>query len=108
MKTYVPVDTTMCCPKCGSPTSIRTSRAMSPLLREEYVVCSNPTCDGAYKVNREIVASLCDGSYANGLNIPQSLRRQALSTRQPAPDPNQLDLPGIDPPALPPARGVQA
>lgn len=89
------VDTALACPACGHPLSIRTSRQLTELLREEYCDCTNDLCPYRFKVHKEIVANLHEGSFDNGLNIPQSLKKQALAPSRPAPDPNQLDLPGI-------------
>ncbi len=88
--------TSIPCPLCGSILTVRTSRQLTEVLREEYVDCSNHLCPGRFKVSREIVASLFEGSYDHGLKLPQSLRKQALAT-PPAPDPIQLQLPGLDP-----------
>ena len=97
---WVAVDMTLRCPICGAPTAIRTSRRVTDLLREEYIDCTSVTCPGRFKVNREIVASLWEGSFEHGLKIPQCLRKQALSPsgpKAPPPDPNQLELPGLPP-----------
>jgi len=76
MNRWLVIDTTLRCPLCGEPTTIRSSRKVTDLLREEYVDCTNVNCPGRFKVNREIVASLFEGSYAHGLKIPEYLRRQ--------------------------------
>ncbi len=97
MKRVMVVDTSMRCPICGAPTFIRSSRAATSLLREEYLDCTNDTCPGRFKAHREIVASLFEGSYEHGLRIPECLRKQALAPAAQRPDPNQLQLPGLDP-----------
>jgi hypothetical protein len=97
---WVAVDMTLRCPICGAPTTIRTSRRVTDLLREEYIDCTSVTCPGRFKVNREIVASLWEGSFEHGLKIPQCLRKQALAptgAKPVPPDPNQLELPGLPP-----------
>ncbi len=84
MNRWLVIDTTLRCPLCGEPTTIRSSRRVTDLLREEYVDCTNVNCPGRFKVNREIVASLFEGSYAHGLKIPEYLRRQAPTGNSPA------------------------
>jgi len=85
MNRWLVIDTTLRCPLCGEPTTIRSSRKVTELLREEYVDCTNVSCPGRFKVNREIVASLFEGSYAHGLKIPEYLRRPANPDTPPTP-----------------------
>lgn len=87
------------CPKCGEPMKIRTSRQVTNVVREQYWFCTSVVCDGKFKANVEIVAQLNTGAYDAGLNIPLSLRKQALAP-VPPPDPNQLLLPGLEPPDM--------
>ena len=39
------------CPHCGAPTNTRTSRALSPLLREVTAACSNRVCGHVFVVH---------------------------------------------------------
>ncbi|MDQ8022212.1 MAG: ogr/Delta-like zinc finger family protein [Moraxellaceae bacterium] len=83
------------CPLCGDRMCTRTSRQVTDLARELYLVCRNPA-HGALelKTYAMVVADLHDGKY-DGLHLPQSLRKQALApvTR---PHRAQLGLPNVE------------
>lgn len=83
------------CPVCGTTMRVRTSRQISDIVREMYVEC----CQGhdllSMKFLLAIVADLHQGSYDHGLNIPHSLRKQALAPVSKA-QRNQLSLPGCE------------
>ena len=84
------------CPLCGAQMFIRTSRQLSNVLREQYWFCTSVSCDGKFKAIVELVSQLSAGSYDVGLKIPRSMQKQALAQPRPAPDPNQLGLPGLE------------
>lgn len=84
------------CPECGRRMTVRTSRQVTEMMRELYV-----SCDGAHgeldlKALAYVVGDLHQGSYDDGLHLPQSLRKQALAP-VPRPHRDQLVLPTVEP-----------
>jgi len=53
------------CPHCGHDAIVRTSRRLSPLLREVYYQCSNVVCGHTFKANLEIIKTLSPSSMPN-------------------------------------------
>jgi len=53
------------CPHCGSTSIIRTSRAISPLVREVYYRCNNFVCGHTFKVMAEAVETVSPPSMPN-------------------------------------------
>lgn len=50
------------CPHCGTSATVRTSRALSPLLREAYYQCRNLVCGHTFKVLVEAVETISPSS----------------------------------------------
>ncbi|WP_249963558.1 ogr/Delta-like zinc finger family protein [Histophilus somni] len=42
------------CPVCGSACKISGSHALSPLLKQSYAQCKNPTCSASWLINIEV------------------------------------------------------
>lgn len=53
------------CPHCGANSQVRTSRELSPLLREVYFQCANVVCGHTFKANVEVVKTLSPSSFPN-------------------------------------------
>lgn len=49
---------TICCPHCDSKAIARTSRALSPTLRELVYACVDPECGHTYVAQLEVVRTL--------------------------------------------------
>lgn len=50
------------CPHCGTSAVVRTSRKLSPLLREAYYQCRNLVCGHTFKVMLEAVETVSPAS----------------------------------------------
>lgn len=44
------------CPVCGSACKISGSHALSPLLKQSYAQCKNPTCSASWLINIEVAS----------------------------------------------------
>ncbi|MCL2020830.1 MAG: ogr/Delta-like zinc finger family protein [Betaproteobacteria bacterium] len=65
------------CPHCGHSASIRTSRAISPLLKEGYAQCVNLDCGHVFKLHVETVATLIPSYKPNpAVHLPQTRRER--------------------------------
>lgn len=53
------------CPHCRSTALVRSSRELSPLLREAYYQCNNIACGHTFKANVEVVLTLSPSSCPN-------------------------------------------
>lgn len=53
------------CPHCGSTSLIRTSRALSPLVKEVYYRCNDFVCGHTFKVVAEAVETISPPSVPN-------------------------------------------
>lgn len=80
------------CPKCQSGMRYIRAKQINEKRRELFTTCFNPECDGKFKVVVEAASIL--GGDVPGLDLPRWVRPQALAAT-PAPDPNQLSLPGL-------------
>lgn len=63
----------MICPHCSSVAKLRTSRAFSPITREQYYICKNEMCGHAWKVMLTAVATIVPSRCPNpSIFIPMS------------------------------------
>lgn len=74
----MPTRLTFFCPHCKGKTKTRTSRGLSPTLRELIYQCDDPECGYSFVVQAEAVRTLSpSGKPDPSINLPQSL--QALA-----------------------------
>lgn len=61
------------CPHCKGKTKTRTSRGLSPTLRELIYQCEDPECSYSFVVQAEAVRTLSpSGKPDPSINLPQS------------------------------------
>lgn len=61
------------CPHCKGKTKTRTSRGLSPTLRELIYQCEDPECSYSFVVQAEAVRTLSpSGKPDPAINLPQS------------------------------------
>lgn len=69
---------TFFCPHCKGKTKTRTSRGLSPTLRELIYQCNDPECSYSFVVEAEAVRTLSpSGKPDPAINLPQSTWAQA-------------------------------
>lgn len=72
---------TFFCPHCKGRAKTRTSRGLSPTLRELICQCDDPECSYSFVVQAEAVRTLSpSGKPDPAINLPQSPLAQARST----------------------------
>ena len=90
------------CPHCKAWAHVRSSTQVTPLLREKYLVCSNPACGHAFAAATEINRTLSPSAIPDPrINLPFSahVKRRDIA--------EQLRYQPVSPKtALPPADGV--
>jgi len=53
------------CPHCGEPAIVRSSRALSPVYREQVMQCTNALCSFSYVVGSEVIRALSPSAMPN-------------------------------------------
>lgn len=77
------------CPHCGSTSLIRTSRALSPLVKEVYYRCNNFVCGHTFKVVAEAVETISPPSLPNPAIAAVLDKRDRLSPLAAPPSPEE-------------------
>lgn len=71
------------CPHCGHTSTVRTSRQLSPTMRESTVTCDNPECMHSWIATLEAVRTIAPSiAPRQGVFIPLSPR--SLAAQPPA------------------------
>lgn len=89
------------CPHCNSPATIRTSEAITPTVKDLYLICLNPDCGHTWKAQLSGVYTLSPSAIPNPeISLPMApegtpRRRYPESAREPGNDP------GHDPRQIP-------
>ncbi len=74
---------TFFCPHCKGKTKTRTSRGLSPTLRELTYQCDDPECGYSFVVQAEAVRTLSPSGKPNpAVNLPQSPHALAMAQAQ--------------------------
>lgn len=61
------------CPHCGARSTVRTSRELSPVYREQLMQCTNALCGHTYVVGQEVLRTISPSAMPNpAVSIPQS------------------------------------
>ena len=91
----------MRCPVCGSKAHIRTSRELTRKTREMYFLCQNRDCEHVFAGMLELTRSVGDSKLPPELRSGTLLSPAPKRKPAPAPDPNQMGLPGLPEPPEP-------
>ena len=67
------------CPHCGADTTIRSSRAMSSLSRQQYLQCSNVECSHTFVATTEVTHTIVPSALPNPkVQLPMRPRSGSL------------------------------
>lgn len=70
------------CPHCGEPAIVRSSRALSPVYREQLMQCTNALCGFTYVVGAEVIRAISPSAMPNpDVHIAPSTNPCAGTTR---------------------------